>query len=77
MINANVGMTNSFMKSDQLLVQGVPEKIKRDFKSACAKRNMTMKKALILFMKLFPKNGFANLGGSQDNRVATEKVGVK
>lgn len=61
------------MKKETIFIQGVPEKIKRDFKSACAKRDMTMKKSLILFMKLFPKNGFANLGGQEDNKVAAAK----
>jgi len=59
------------MKRDSLLIQGVPEKIKRDFKSACARRGTTMKKALILFMKLFPKNGFAKLGASRDNKTVS------
>jgi hypothetical protein len=43
------------MSNDVLFIQGLPTNLKKRFKVACAKKGVSMKEALIEFMKTFSK----------------------
>lgn len=41
--------------TDKLLIEGIPDKVKMTFKAACAKRGVSMKAAILKFMKDFSR----------------------
>jgi hypothetical protein len=46
-------MNKSLRKREVLLVEDVPAQLRRDFKASCAKKGITMKKAIISILREF------------------------